>query len=99
MGHHMADQSIIVTVDDLALHPAVQRALEIGAERGFVTDALLLTNGPYIEGARSISGISLGAHLNLLRGRPLSLPTDIPTLVGADGNYLGNYGTLLAQFY
>lgn len=61
---------LVVNVDDVGLHPAVQRAVEACAAEGIVTSASVLANGPYVRDARSLTGIGLGAHLNLLRGDP-----------------------------
>ena len=90
---------LIVNIDDVGLHPAVQRAVEAGAERGVVTSASLVANGPFLEDARAVTGIGLAAHLNLLRGEPLSPETDVPSLVGPDGKFLGRYMALFWRYY
>ncbi|MCA9286232.1 MAG: ChbG/HpnK family deacetylase [Phycisphaerales bacterium] len=85
---------VVVNVDDLGLHPAVRRAVEALAARGSVTSASVLANGPDVRAATRVRGVSLGAHLNILRGRPLSPGREVRTLLGADGLFLGDYGAL-----
>lgn len=88
---------LIINIDDLGLHPAVTRAVIDGAAKGLITSASVLANGPDLDdvAARAAYGafdeISLGAHLNILRGAPLSNPGDIPTLLDRKGCFLGSY--------
>ena len=89
---------LVVNVDDVGLHPAVQRAVEAGASQGIVTSASVLANGPCVRDARRLKGIGLGAHLNLLRGKPLSPASEIPSLVQSDGRLLGSYSRLFARY-
>lgn len=89
--------TIIINVDDLGLHPAVRRAVEACAARGTVTSASLLANGPDQDSIRPYQGISLGVHLNIVRGTPLSPRSEVPSLVGADGNFLGSFGRVASR--
>ena len=89
---------VVINVDDLGLHPAVRRAVEHLGRSGRITSATLLANGPDLEAAAGIKdalpGLGLGAHLNILRGRPVSRPGDVPSLVGPDGLFPGRYAAL-----
>ncbi len=85
---------LIVNVDDLGLHPAVRRAVEACAAAGTVTSASVLANGPDLASVRPIAGVSLGAHLNILRGPPLSPAHEVRSLLGADGNFTGSAAAL-----
>jgi predicted glycoside hydrolase/deacetylase ChbG (UPF0249 family) len=93
---------VIVNVDDLGLHPAVRRAVEELFRAGAVTSATLLVNGPDAEAAARLAdnghGPGLGVHLNLLRGRPALPPAEIPSLVGEDGLFLGDYAALFKRY-
>ncbi|MBL9150653.1 MAG: ChbG/HpnK family deacetylase [Phycisphaerae bacterium] len=89
---------VIINADDLGLHVAVRRAVESLAERGTLTSASVLANGPDLEESVRLRGISLGAHLNILRGPPISAVTEIPSLVGSDGLFLGSYAALFARY-
>lgn len=88
---------VIVNVDDLGLHPAVRRAVEECAALGTVTSASVLANGPDQDALRPYPGVSLGAHLNILRGAPLSPVTEVRSLVGPDGLFLGSFARLAAR--
>jgi predicted glycoside hydrolase/deacetylase ChbG (UPF0249 family) len=89
-----APLEVIVNVDDLGLHPAVRRAVEACAAIGTVTSASVLANGPDLASVRPITGVSLGAHLNILRGPPLSPAREVRSLLGADGNFMGSAAAL-----
>lgn len=83
---------VIVNADDLGLHPAVRRAVEECAAHGTVTSASVMANGPDLAAVRPIRGVSMGAHLNVLRGKPLSPLREVRSLVGSNGLFLGSFG-------
>lgn len=85
---------IVINVDDIGLHPAVRRAVEECAAHGTVTSASVLANGPDRDAIRPYPGVSLGAHLNILRGVPLSPACEIRSLVASDGHFLGSFARL-----
>lgn len=92
----------VINVDDLGLHPAVRRAVDRLAGMGVVTSSTLLANGPDLSESVLLQdrhdGLGLGAHLNLLRGKPISNPDHIPSLVDDDGLMFGNYTSLLLRY-
>ncbi|WP_419784366.1 ChbG/HpnK family deacetylase [Maridesulfovibrio sp.] len=97
---------VVINVDDLGLHPAVRRAVDrlarCGDGRGIVTSSTVLANGPDLSESVLLQdkheGLGLGAHLNLLRGKPISNPDHIPSLVDDDGLLFGNYTSLLLRY-
>lgn len=89
---------VIVNVDDLGLHPAVRRAVADLSERGIVTSSTLMANGPDLEAASQLGGVGLGVHLNVLRGKPVSEPGRVSTLISDQKLFLGDYGRLLARY-
>jgi Uncharacterized protein conserved in bacteria len=89
---------VIVNVDDLGLHPAVRRAVEDLGRIGIVTSSTLLVNGPDAEQAAKTTGVGLGVHLNILRGRPTLPPDEVGSLVGPDGLFLGDYTALFKRY-
>lgn len=93
---------VVTNVDDLGLHPAVRRAVDKLAEAGVVTSSTLLANGPDLSESILLQdkheNLGLGAHLNLLRGKPISNPDHIPSLVDDDGLLFGNYSSLLLRY-
>jgi predicted glycoside hydrolase/deacetylase ChbG (UPF0249 family) len=88
---------IVVNVDDLGMHPAVRRAVDECAALGVVTSASVMANGPDLSSVRPVRGVSMGAHLNALRGRPLSPAREIRSLVGPDGLFLGSFARFAAR--
>ncbi len=93
---------VVINVDDLGLHPAVRRAVDNLAGIGVVTSSTMLANGPDLSESVLLQdkheGLGLGAHLNLLRGKPISNPDHIPSLVDDDGLLFGNYTSLLLRY-
>lgn len=71
--------------DDFGLHPAVNRAVLEAARQGVLTSASLMMNGhavaEAVEGTKNNPRLGVGVHLNIVRGRPLSNPSEIPSLV------------------
>lgn len=81
---------VIITVDDLGLHPAVRRAVEKLSGKGVVTGASLVPTGADLEKAAELDGVRCGVHLDILRGRPLMHWQELNTLVDANGVFLGD---------
>ena len=92
---------LILHADDLGLHPAVNQAVFEGAECGVLTSASIMVNGWAAAEALSWhqqhKKFGLGLHLNILRGRPLSDPADIPSLVDDNGLFLNSAFRLLSR--
>jgi predicted glycoside hydrolase/deacetylase ChbG (UPF0249 family) len=88
---------LVVNVDDLALHPAVSRFVVRAIERSAVTSASVLANGPCLNDVRALNNanaftnLGLGAHLNVLRGPPLSPPNEVRSLLGRNELFLGSF--------
>jgi predicted glycoside hydrolase/deacetylase ChbG (UPF0249 family) len=86
---------LVVNADDLGADPGRNRGIAEGLAAGVVTSVSLLANGPALEDAverlRALNGrgISLGLHLNLSEGTPLSPGHRL--LTGADGDFLGKW--------
>ena len=88
---------VVLNVDDLGLHPAVRRAVEECAARGTITSASVMANGPDIVNVRETAGVSLGAHLNILRGRPLSPPSEVKSLLDEQGHFIGSWARFVTR--
>jgi len=88
---------IIINVDDLALHPAVTRFVREAIGRSVVTSASVLANGPCLKDirdmntAREFEAIGLGAHLNVLRGPPISPAGEVRSLLKTSGVFFGSF--------
>jgi len=91
--------TVLINADDLGLHPAVTRAVRRFSEKGSLHSASVMANGPYVEDALFLaSNVLLGAHLNILRGKPILHPRKIPSLVNSDGLFLGSYVALFRRY-
>ncbi len=92
---------IILHSDDFGLHQAVNAAIVTCAQAGVLSSASVLANGPAADEAfalaRAQRGLGIGVHLNIVRGRPLSPPGEIPSLVDTRGRFLGSMLALLAR--
>ncbi|HLY39437.1 MAG TPA: ChbG/HpnK family deacetylase [Candidatus Binatia bacterium] len=85
----MTARRLIVSADDFGLGPAVDRGIAAAVETGAVTSVGVmasLVNGAALRALPS--GISLGVHLNLTTGAPLSPSATVPSLVDAKGEFL-----------
>ena len=93
--------ALILHSDDFGLNSEVNRAILEVAQRGILGSASLMTNGlaaeDALEQARDCTRLGVGLHLNIVRGRPLSNPEDIPSLVGDDGRFLNSVARLMTR--
>ncbi|MBM3293353.1 MAG: ChbG/HpnK family deacetylase [Candidatus Aminicenantes bacterium] len=91
----------IVNADDFGLCRPVNEGIVRAHREGILTSATLMTNTPGFEEAVVLAGensrLGVGVHLNLVRGRPLSKPEDLPGLVGPDGKFPARPGLLLRR--
>jgi len=85
----MTMKRLIVNADDFGLSQGINHAIMLGHRQGIITSATLLANGgaftAAVEMARTAGGLGVGVHLNLTEGQPVSAPSDIPSLVDAQG--------------
>ncbi|MBI4677458.1 MAG: ChbG/HpnK family deacetylase [Elusimicrobia bacterium] len=83
---------IIVNADDFGLTPSVNQAVIECCEKGVVTSATLLANGPAFDEAAALAKthpeLGVGLHFNLTLGRPLCPPSQVPSLVDSQGSFL-----------
>jgi predicted glycoside hydrolase/deacetylase ChbG (UPF0249 family) len=83
---------VIVTADDVGLSPGVTRGAIEAARRGVVRSASLIVNMPESDAAaeetRTVAGLELGLHLNIVAGEPVSDPSEVPSLLDRDGRFL-----------
>lgn len=89
---------LIVNADDFGLCGSVNRGILEAHRQGIVTSATLLAGAPGFEEAVALArgepGLGVGVHLNLTRGRPVSAPSRVPTLVRDDGMFAHTPWTL-----
>lgn len=82
-------KQLIVNADDFGLTEDVNRGIIIAHRDGILTSTSLLANGPAFEQAvtssRNAARLSVGVHLNLSQGRPVSPANRISSLVNEHG--------------
>ena len=80
-------KKLIVNADDFGLTEGVNRAVIEGHVHGIITSASLLANGAAFGSAvamsKSYAKLGVGVHLNLTEGRPVSAPSEIPSLANS----------------
>jgi predicted glycoside hydrolase/deacetylase ChbG (UPF0249 family) len=80
---------LIINADDFGLTPGVNRAVAELHQAGTLTSATLMATGAAFDDAIAVSranpSLGVGCHVVLTDGIPVSDPSDIPTLLGADG--------------
>jgi predicted glycoside hydrolase/deacetylase ChbG (UPF0249 family) len=80
---------LILNADDFGLTRGINRAIAELHDNGALTSATLMANGPAFEDAVAIARkrptLSIGCHVVLTDGIPISHPSDIPSLLGSDG--------------
>jgi predicted glycoside hydrolase/deacetylase ChbG (UPF0249 family) len=90
----MSTARAIVNADDLGCAPDVNRAIFELIERGRVTSATLMANGPAVEEAarelKKYPRASFGVHLNLTEFAPLAPSEGLAPVLGADGKFNDN---------
>lgn len=78
---------LVISADDFGLSEGTNRGILEAHRAGVVTAASLLANTPGFEAAvravRELPALSVGLHLNLTMGQPVSPLDAVPTLVDA----------------
>jgi hopanoid biosynthesis associated protein HpnK len=86
---------LIVNADDLGITAGVNRAIRETHVAGIVTSTTLMANGAAfhdaIEFVRSLPSISVGCHVVLVDGDPVSARESIPTLLSTRGGHAGRF--------
>src|SRR5438093_3667118 len=90
-GGDMADRRLIVSADDFGLTAGVDRGIVAAVRAGGVTSVGVMANlvspGAVAELVAAGPHVSIGVHLNLTTGRPLSSPVEVASLVDATGTF------------
>lgn len=80
---------LIVNADDFGLTRGVNRAILEAHQDGIVTSSTLMANGAeFAEAAalvRDADRLSVGCHVVLIDGAPVTPASSVPTLLGKDG--------------
>jgi len=86
----MAVRRLIINADDFGLTSGVNRAIAEAHRAGIVTSSTLMANSQAFAGAVDLakqnSDLSVGCHVVLVDGAPVSGPGKIPTLLSPNGS-------------
>lgn len=96
-------KKLIVTADDVGLHPGMTLGALAAHDGGIVTAVSVSANGRALEHAverlRERPRLDIGIHLTLVGERPLSPPEAIPSLLGQDGALLSGFQAFAARYF
>jgi len=94
---------LIVNADDFGLSRSVNEGVVLAHRRGILTSATLMANTPgFVEAARLAAEnprLGVGLHLNWVRGRPVSPPEAVPSLVDRRGFFFSSGGAFLKKLF
>jgi hopanoid biosynthesis associated protein HpnK len=83
---------LVVNADDFGLSPGINAGIIEGLENGILTSASIMVNAPAFDEAvklaRAHKRLGIGVHLNVLRGKAVLPPAEIPSLVDRAGRFL-----------
>lgn len=92
---------LIVNADDFGFTRGVNEGILRAHRTGIVTSTTIMANGDAfeeaVEMARVMPSLGVGCHLSAVGGRPISKPSEIPTLVDHDGLLPPTLGQLLIK--
>ncbi len=87
----MKETRLIVNADDFGMSQGITDGVLLAHRYGFLTSASLMVNMPASEYAVAQAArarhLSVGIHLNICGGKPILPPAEVPTLVGACGDF------------
>jgi predicted glycoside hydrolase/deacetylase ChbG (UPF0249 family) len=86
---------LIVTADDVGLHPGMTEGALVAHRDGIVTACSISANGRHLEDAaarlREDPGLARGVHFTLVGEAPVSPPGRVRSLLGRDGRFLDGW--------
>lgn len=89
----MTGKHLIVNADGYGFTRGINRGIDEAVDRGVVTSISVNSNYDAIDDLPAFAArfpkVSVGVHLNPVVGPPIAEPASIPTLLGADGQFLG----------
>jgi chitin disaccharide deacetylase len=83
---------LIVNGDDFGMSRGITDGIILAQRYGFLTSASLMANMPAAEYAlermaKKAPALGVGVHLNICRGRPVLPPSEVASLVDANGEF------------
>ena len=84
-------KTLIINADDLGMEVEIDHRIFQGVESGVVGSVSLIANTPTMElavtRAKEFPHLSVGVHLNLSRGEPVSPSSRVPSLIASEGRF------------
>ena len=91
-------KQLIINADDFGLTEGINRGIIQAYNNGILTSASLMANMPAFENAvfllRESPNLGVGAHLNIVRGKPILPKKTISSLVESEGNFYSFFQVL-----
>lgn len=101
--HRGVQKRLIVTADDVGLHPAMMEGALRGHRQGIVTACSVVANGAALDDAvmrlRDAPALSVGIHLVLVGESPLCEAVDIPSLVDSSGRFHAGFLRFVPRYF
>jgi predicted glycoside hydrolase/deacetylase ChbG (UPF0249 family) len=95
-------RTLVVTADDVGLHPGMTLGALKAHDEGIVTACSVVATGPALDDAverlRERPGLDVGVHLTFVGERPLSPPERVRSLLGPDGAFLPGFRAFAARY-
>jgi len=95
-------RALVVTADDVGLHPGLTAGALKAHDAGIVTACSVVANGralaDAVERLRDRPGLDAGVHLTFVGERPLSPPERVPSLLGRDGAFLPGFRAFAVRY-
>jgi chitin disaccharide deacetylase len=95
-------RALVVTADDVGLHPGMTRGAVKAHDEGVVTACSVVANGRAFEEAveilRDRPALDVGIHFTLVGERPLSPPERVPSLVDRSGAFLRDHRVFTQRY-
>jgi len=87
---------LVINADDFGLLPEVNSGIIACFKAGSITSTTLMVNTEGVADAVRLAkknpDLSVGLHFNLTQGKPVSSPTEIPTLISDTGAFFPRAG-------
>ena len=94
---------IIINADDFGLSRSVNAGVIKAHRDGVLTSATLMANTPGFDEAVALAKenprLGVGLHLNIVRGRPVSRPDTVPSLLEADGRFPSRASVVMRRLF